>query len=258
MAKSDQYVSQLESINKQLAGMTPANPTDAMADLNARVNNFAPQYAELRGMDQQAMAAPATLFNNFQKQYGATGGPSAMDRLQYMTNELGRIYGTRGAFSDALQNAQGGLNNILQGALQAYDSQRQGLQQQYSNLLPLYQTEMQKEMQRRALAAQAALANMGMQQQAGQFAQQQAAQQRAMQQQAIAGFKGDIRSNMQDVGRWQNFTDLGNAFHNALQTIGAPSSPYNLALSQIPIVGNAFSGLNVPAMINQWGQNHQF
>lgn len=158
-SQADTYQSQMQQLAKQLAAMTPVTAGEAYQDLSGRVGNFAPQFKELRGLESQAMAAPASLMQQYQQQYGGTTGPDPMARLAQITQQLGNISGTKNVLSDTLSAARARLEDLANQAVTAYGQRQSGLAGQYANAQQMwnqYNQLAEGERQRQFQAAQQA------------------------------------------------------------------------------------------------------
>jgi hypothetical protein len=145
MASAADIYNQMQSLQTQANAMTPADQSAIQRDLMSKVGFFKPQYEELAGKQAAAYAAPATLMNQYMQNYGAVGGPSALSRLSSVLGNIGQQYGTADVLSNVINTQGGKLGDLAKSALDQYNAQREALQQQYSNLTPLYQTQMQSE-----------------------------------------------------------------------------------------------------------------
>lgn len=142
----------------EYAKMIPANQTDIYSDLMSRVDNFRPQYDQLRGMEAQAYASPATSMQQYYDRYGMGGtqGPSGAAVMSSMLQNIGQQYGSADALSNAIDTQKGRIGDMARTVNEQYNAQRQSLMDRYGMLSPLFNAALQREEAAKARAAQAA------------------------------------------------------------------------------------------------------
>jgi len=156
MAETSQdFLNRITGLTQQLGTSTLPTGQDILRELSARVGDFAPQFQELRGAEQAATAAPAAVFGDFAQRFGggAGAGPSAFRTLQSAMEERGRQFGTADVLRDILGQQQGTLGGIAENVLGQAQLGRQNILDQISSLMPLYQTQAQREEAARGRAA---------------------------------------------------------------------------------------------------------
>lgn len=142
-----QAQSTLDQITAMLQGK-PASSQDVYRNLAGRVDNFAPQYQELRGLESQAYAAPATLMNDFYNQYGKGGsytGPSAIQALQGILSNLGDRYGTIDSLRGSIDTQKGRLQDLANSSYEQYNQEGRNLAQLYGMQMQNAQQQYQQE-----------------------------------------------------------------------------------------------------------------
>jgi hypothetical protein len=156
---------QLVDIQNQNDKYTPTSAGDIYGDLSRRVNNFQPQYQELRGSEAQNAVAPISVLAGLNSNFGTEGGgPDSMTRLATALGTANQINGTTNVLRDTLGQSQGRLENIGKNINDAYGQVIGQGQQKWNNTFNLYQTALQKEeaeKARRAAAAAAGGFNLG-------------------------------------------------------------------------------------------------
>jgi hypothetical protein len=120
-------------------------PQMAQQAFSQQVDNFRPQYQELRNAEAQALAAPATAFNQFNQQNGAVGGPSAMARLQSAFQDMGRAQSNRDVMADVLGQSQGRIGDLANNAYDTFQAQQANIGQRYNMLSPIFGALQQTE-----------------------------------------------------------------------------------------------------------------
>lgn len=174
MASSDQTYSNIQNLQQQAQGYAPTSQNTITSMLASKVNNFQPQYQELGNAQAAAYAAPANDLNAFQQQDGATGGPSAFQRMSSVLNDIGNQYGTANAISGAIDSAKGRIGDIANGVYQQYQNGLNNINTQIGQDSSLYGSQLSHE---------AAMAQIGLQ-------QQQLQAQRDYQNAQLAAMKG--------------------------------------------------------------------
>lgn len=154
----------LQSISSRLESMTPVDRSAVVDNLMNRVDYFRPQYEELRGVEQEAYAAPGTTLEQYYGQDMTGGasdvGPSALGIWNSMMGESGRRYALADTLNDVLRGQQGRIEQLADRALGSYQTEREGLLDQRDFTNQLYQSALAREeaaAARRAAARNAAL-----------------------------------------------------------------------------------------------------
>lgn len=177
LGSGQSYQNYMNAMN-QYMNTAPVSANDIQSALNAKVNNFLPQYQELGQAQAKAYSAPADVMSNLQSMYGSNNGPDMFSRLSSAMNEIGNRMGTAQALGNSIDAQRGRLGDMANSILDTYNQGRQMQGQNAQNLLSLYGTQLGNETQRYSAQLQnaAAMANVALQRQ--QLANEQAYQQR--------------------------------------------------------------------------------
>jgi hypothetical protein len=147
MANSKTLYKDLQKTISTYKGLPGANAGDVYSDLSARVDNFKPQYKELRNTEAQAYAMPTQVMQEYQQQQQGQGGygPSALSQLNGILNRVGQMYGTANVMRDSIGESRGRLQDMTNDVLGQYNAMREDQKTLYGMQSPLYQSALSSE-----------------------------------------------------------------------------------------------------------------
>lgn len=148
MASTDIY-NQLQEISKEMQPYLEEMPTAKnyfTEGLNKAFNYNLPLLKEAAGLEAGAYTLPGQLIDQYNTEFGSTfGGASGIARLNSILRRIGNQFSLVDLASGLLDTRKARIRDLANNLTEQYGLGLEGLQTKYNMLLPLYQTEVQRE-----------------------------------------------------------------------------------------------------------------